>query len=135
MKTCTGCKQALPESSFYAHPTSLDGLFYKCKPCHRAEVSARQHAQKRGDWKPKGRRLTTHDHTRSATKYAARTGKLVAADACTDCGQSFAAAPREKHHPDYSNPLDIVWLCRRCHNRRHPSRKAIEFLERIAGER
>jgi hypothetical protein len=34
---------------------------------------------------------------------------------CAHCG----AEPAEKHHPDYNKPLEVVWLCRRCHQRLH----------------
>lgn len=34
---------------------------------------------------------------------------------CAKCGATEA----EKHHPDYSKPLDIVWLCRPCHLKAH----------------
>jgi hypothetical protein len=33
-------------------------------------------------------------------------------DFCEKCG---AASNLEKHHPDYSKPLEIVTLCRKCH--------------------
>jgi len=29
---------------------------------------------------------------------------------CRDCGSSIV----KMHHPDYSKPLEVVWLCRRC---------------------
>jgi len=25
----------------------------------------------------------------------------------------------DAHHPDYKNPLRVVWLCRTCHGRQH----------------
>lgn len=34
---------------------------------------------------------------------------------CEDCGLRF---PLEAHHKDYSKPLDVEWLCHRCHNKR-----------------
>lgn len=38
--------------------------------------------------------------------------KLQAPELCEGCGQ-----PRklEKHHPDYSRPLLVAWLCKPCH--------------------
>lgn len=30
---------------------------------------------------------------------------------CQKCGDGNS----EKHHPDYSRPLHVIWLCRRCH--------------------
>jgi hypothetical protein len=40
---------------------------------------------------------------------------MLAPQPCEDCG----AANVEKHHEDYSKPLAVTWLCRRCHNKRH----------------
>jgi hypothetical protein len=34
---------------------------------------------------------------------------------CSMCG----ALKAECHHPDYTKPLEIIWLCRRCHKRIH----------------
>ena len=45
---------------------------------------------------------------------AIRTKRLVRG-ACEVCGIEKAQA----HHPDYSKPLDIQWLCRRHHGEAH----------------
>jgi hypothetical protein len=34
---------------------------------------------------------------------------------CSQCG----APKTDAHHEDYSKPLDVVWLCRKCHRLRH----------------
>ena len=47
---------------------------------------------------------------------ALRSGKLVKADACSKCGKDGLI---DGHHPDYSKPLEVLWLCRRCHTDEH----------------
>jgi ribosomal protein S27AE len=37
-------------------------------------------------------------------------GKIIR-QPCENCGDLFA----EKHHDDYSKPLEVRWLCRPCH--------------------
>jgi hypothetical protein len=46
--------------------------------------------------------------------YAKQTGKLVP-QPCEECG----AADAHAHHEDYSKPLEVRWVCQRCHNRHH----------------
>lgn len=55
---------------------------------------------------------------RRATKKAIREGRLRdEPEACEDCGTTEENLMI--HHVDYSNPLDIEWLCTTCHGRRH----------------
>jgi len=51
---------------------------------------------------------------------------LISRKPCEECGDPKS----EGHHEDYSKPLDVVWLCRTHHRRRHiaeakPSRALI----------
>lgn len=43
-----------------------------------------------------------------------RRGKITK-QPCSKCGNEKS----EKHHPDYSKPLEIMWLCRKCHLEHH----------------
>jgi hypothetical protein len=47
---------------------------------------------------------------------AIRNGGLVAPCKCEICGQNKKV---EAHHPDYSKPLDVQWLCDSCHKKVH----------------
>lgn len=51
---------------------------------------------------------------RKTLRRALKKGTLARA-ACVECG----AEETEGHHPDYSKPLEVVWLCHEHHMRRH----------------
>lgn len=37
----------------------------------------------------------------------------------TTCEKCLKSASLEGHHPDYSRPLEVMWLCRKCHRAEH----------------
>jgi hypothetical protein len=37
----------------------------------------------------------------------------------TTCSLCLKECKPEGHHPDYSKPLEVIWLCRGCHNKEH----------------
>lgn len=54
------------------------------------------------------------DNCRSYTHTLIKRGK-IAREGCRDCG----AEPAQAHHPDYSNPYLVVWLCPPHHRAEH----------------
>ena len=48
---------------------------------------------------------------------AIRTGKLVKPNECSVCYQQEMRIVG--HHPDYSKPLEVIWLCDVCHKAIH----------------
>ncbi len=60
---------------------------------------------------------------RSNTKYAERYSAIRVAirngtiqrKPCEVCGNTKV----EAHHEDYSKPLDVTWLCKKCHTEHH----------------
>lgn len=51
---------------------------------------------------------------RSATRRAVDSGKLVKSATCEFCGR---AVRTEAAHSDYSKPLEVKWLCVKCHRK------------------
>ena len=47
---------------------------------------------------------------------AMRAGMLRSPNVCSECGREGTVCG---HHPDYSRPLYVVWLCSSCHGRAH----------------
>lgn len=130
MKTCFKCGVPKPRSEFYAHPKMADGLVGKCKECNKNDVRERyavtreQRAayDKKREQDPerkinKQRYMRKHrdEHpdkyaARGAVNNAIRDGRLVR-QPCLLCGDKKTQA----HHEDYSKPLDVEWLCFKCH--------------------
>lgn len=61
-------------------------------------------------------------HRKASSKVtdAVRSGKLIKPDNCTLC---LSKENIEGHHPDYDKPLEVIWLCRKCHRAIHKSMK------------
>jgi hypothetical protein len=133
VKRCFKCLRDLPLTAFYRHAQMADGHLSKCGDCTRADV--KRHRLQNLD------EIRTYDRQRSAyaqrkalrervtadwraahpdgakaqaiANIAVRDGKLQRVTECEGCGRDDVRI--EKHHPDYSEPLFVVWLCKPCH--------------------
>ena len=45
-------------------------------------------------------------------KYLLKLGHLTKPQFCECCGRE---ARLDGHHEDYTKPLEVLWLCRKCH--------------------
>lgn len=55
---------------------------------------------------------------RQALNAAVRRGEIVRPEACPLCGSTRGTM--HGHHDDYARPLEVRWMCARCHNALHP---------------
>ncbi len=66
---------------------------------------------------------------RHALNHAIEKGRLVSRP-CEKCGAQKA----QGHHHDYTKPLDVEWLCAKCHsqhhNQKHPLTSVCEICEK-----
>ena len=69
------------------------------------------------------------------TEYAIQCGVLVRRDTCEQCGRFGKGSDGrdlvQAHHSDYNKPLDVMWLCSRCHHKWHQQNKATPKRRRI----
>lgn len=133
-RTCTACGQAKPVDEFYRHAKGHDGRLSQCKACvcarvrqHRREnESVREYDRERAKTpkrRANARRITLRWRDENEAAYKAQTavgnairdGKLKK-EPCMFCGTDKRL---HAHHFDYAKPLDVAWVCGKCHHRLH----------------
>ena len=137
-KTCFKCKSHLPLSEFYKHSGMGDRHSGKCKTCTKKDAlmhrkanidRIREYDRQRAKL-PHRKKLTLEigrmwrqedarrDRCHNAAIRAIKSGKLKRLP-CMVCGEEKTHA----HHEDYDKPLDVMWLCPRCHSQHHAARR------------
>lgn len=134
VKTCFKCEVCQPLSEFYRHKGMADGHLNKCKACtkrdalvHRHENVEKIRAHDRDRSKLPHRVSLGYENAKAYRKkyperyransmvaFALKQGAL-SKQPCMHCGSTEV----EAHHPDYSRPLDVVWLCPPAHKEIH----------------
>lgn len=111
LKKCTICKRYLPLSSFSHNKVRWDGLEAYCRECN--VIRARQ-------WRSKNRERMNEIVYTSMARHSDRVKarwqassfypirEICSIEGCTELG--------ERHHNNYANGKDIIWLCKRHHN-------------------
>lgn len=136
-KCCFKCNQSLPLSEFYRHSGMSDGHLNKCKACTKKDVHDRRHGAGRDKVLTYDRERATKPHRREAMLQtvaewrrnhpdrraaqvalgrAVRDGRIIPWPVCAvpECSKK-----PEAHHPDYGQPLQVVWLCSAHHKQTH----------------
>lgn len=155
MKVCRQCKVEKPLAEFYKHPRMMDGHLNKCISCvksrvykHRElnletireydkkratkphRVQSRKDYQKTEAGKLAKKKAMDAYYKKYPMKYAAhvitrnaiRDGKLFPATSCSACNSTEKI---EGHHDDYTKPMEVRWLCEKCHKEWHRHNKPI----------
>lgn len=59
----------------------------------------------------------------SAVARALKSGKLTKPDCCSVCGCKSDVI--QAHHDSYDRPLEVTWLCLKCHRSLHDDNRAL----------
>lgn len=149
MKVCKGCGVEKELSAFYKHSKMADGHLNKCIECvkervgkhrelnlekikaydlARAKTPHRMAKNKAYAQSEKGKlahkKALLNYKNRYPMRYAAhvitgnaiRDGKLTPWKICSICDSTHKI---EGHHDDYTKPLEVRWLCEKCHKNWH----------------
>ena len=155
MKVCRECNKEKPFSDFYKHPRMADGYLNKCAECVKSRVTKhrevnlekiqaydkerankphrvqarKEYVKTEAGKQAKKKAMDAYDKrypmkyaSRVITGNAIRDGKLIREASCSCCGSTTKI---EGHHDDYTKPLEVRWLCEKCHKQWHRENKPI----------
>jgi len=117
---CQQCK-SIENLYKYKSSTSKTGFSYICRECNTNNKKKYRQTKK-------GKISTNKAVYKSIKKYnykqnartkvfqALKNGIILKPDICSVCKNKEII---EGHHMDYSKPLEVVWLCRKCHSNLH----------------
>ena len=135
MKACRRCGVVQELSEFYTHPQMGDRHLSFCKACVKLRISEqrrlsdsvrdKERARYQANPERKLASARRHEaanperyqlarHAASVFHLALARGDIVRPSVCEECGQECTP---EGAHYDYTTPLAVRWLCRRCHRR------------------
>lgn len=149
VKQCKICKETKPLTEFYTYKKYGKVYYTgRCKPCklvqnkeyrdktgydkkrYEKDKDRLKDVQKRYRDTQEGREANARasrkyreslegkskQRARSVINHGIRDGKITKPTLCEVCG---LPGKLEAHHPDYSKPTDVKWLCKQCHENLH----------------
>jgi hypothetical protein len=148
-KSCSVCRKSKPLEQFERDSRKPSGHGSRCLACRRewhrsnpqvhfayTERNRQARAElRRKSRKPGESRLRyLKDRSERPEKVVARqtlnnaiaAGTVAKPDMCSDCRATGVRI--HGHHADYAKPLEVEWLCQRCHGKVHrrPVVRAVE---------
>ena len=132
-KKCSECGQEKPLGEFNKNRNNKDGYQGRCRECFSRYNKARY-------WSDPSRfkksvaeyrkanlenvfetrmamceRNPCEKNAREAVNIAVELGYIDKPDHCMGCGRKASETRISGHHYDYSKPLEVIWVCARCH--------------------
>lgn len=140
-KVCSNCKQVLSLSLFYKNKLTKDHRASWCMDCDKARNRSPYTAKYRltDNYRQAQRKYLRSDaarekdtayqkrarlvspekiHAREVVHSHKRHGRIQQPSVCQICYQD---KPLQAHHADYAKPLNVTWLCAKCHSDIHRS--------------
>ena len=147
VRRCSHCGEYKPTDAFIREKRFKVGFTARCRACaneynrlyrQRPDVKVRDRlrmreriAKNREAYRERDRKryregrcppkvlVPEKERARRAVWNAQRYGRITKPKECSRCGHPTPRVRLHAHHPDYSKPLEIIWLCSECHGLEH----------------
>jgi len=138
LRRCCICKELKPLEAFAKDKSKSKGFSYRCKVCNRLRNRAytrthrRDRKQYSRDYRKNNRDYRVRELARAKKNRPKRRIEEMARArtnlglSCVVCGSDKNL---ERHHPNYNKPLEIVTVCRSCHQRIHNATLTLEGIQ------
>lgn len=103
-KYCPDCNRNRFRYQFQKNSSRGDGLQVYCRDCQNLRNSENKV------------RFPEKTRARQLVAAAVKSGALKPQFLCSGCSINIAT---DAHHEDYGKPLEVIWLCRSCHQKIH----------------
>jgi hypothetical protein len=147
-KRCSYCRKTKPVDQFHRRSNCASGCQSRCKECRYKTVDQAVKQTANQQWRTKNSvihnaanqkwRANNRAKTRAhkLLDEAVKNGDLERPDTCERCGLKSSRA-LHGHHRDYSRPLEVLWLCAKCHGAEHhgstTNTQEVMHCDRISG--
>jgi hypothetical protein len=153
MKKCFKCGSVKPITEFYVHRRMADGHLNKCKSCTKIGAIINRNSKIEYYREYDRDRYRNNEHRRALAfscrdnknslrnvRYYAKHQERYSTKIITGAAIKSGILKKEKcfvcesannvqaHHCDYSKPLDVYWLCTKCHAIVHAIQRTAERL-------
>ncbi len=111
---CTTCKAW--DKPLHINSTGNVSVTYMCRECRLAKQKSYYQRNKKKCREIIYKSIKKHQYkqdTRVELNKAIKRGEIKRPDACSECARTDKRI--EGAHIDYSNPLNVRWLCTPCH--------------------
>lgn len=147
-KVCSSCGREKPLSEFNKCRCKKDGLQDRCRECfstynkERYSSAPERFKKAASEYREENienvfatrmemcRRNPSHKNAGMALSYALKLGYIEKPDHCLGCGRPDSESRVTAHHNDYSKPLEVVWVCSKCHRNLDANRREREGKSR-----
>lgn len=113
---CTSCK-TIKDLMPGPYAKVKGNSYYLCRSCNTARFQKYRKSEKGAEnTKRAAAKQRKYAHkkylARNAVNEAIRAGNIIRPDECPNCDTITTV---HAHHPNYDEPLNVRWLCRKCH--------------------
>lgn len=115
-KTCTECKKKKQTVDFHRNHKMKDGRLSVCKDCRNHALKAYRATDERRAIQLKHSLKWKANNPIKRNAHSKVNKNLTRPNNCEKCSYSGDV---HAHHTDYSRPLDVIWLCPKCHSNEH----------------